>query len=82
MLTRGDHMAYRCQVDNGEADWSLSRIGDLATSWACDEHLPAVLRDLQRGWEITQVVVRDRRKLSEHADIREALDRVAREAET
>jgi hypothetical protein len=73
-------MVYRCQVDNGEADWSLTRIGDLATSWACDPHLPAVLRDLQRDWEITKVVVRDCRKLHEHADIGEALDRVAKEA--
>jgi hypothetical protein len=32
------------------------------------------------NWEITKVVVRDCRKLHEHADIREALDRVAKEA--
>lgn len=77
-LKRGDHMAFRCQVDNGEAAWRLTRLGDVATSWACDEHLHAVARDLQRDWEVTQIVIEDQRKLREHGEIRRMLDDVAK----
>lgn len=79
-MKRGDLVAYACQVDNGEAVWQLTRIGDVATTWSCDEHLPDVLRDLQRDWEITQVAVKDLRKINEQYEIRRALDRIAEEA--
>lgn len=64
----------RCEMCPGEppppesAVWRLDRVGDAVISWACNEHLPAVLEGLQRGHEVTEVVVRSRARIEEMRD--------------
>lgn len=41
--------------------WRLDRVGDAIVSWACDRHLTAVVEDLQRPRERTEVVVKPAR---------------------
>ena len=55
----------------GTADprWSLLRTSDSVVGWACDayNHLSLAAAGLQRGDEITELVVRDRRKVQPNA---------------
>lgn len=46
---------YRCQVCAGMPVWTLTRIGDAATAWSCNEHLAATGLELQRSWEDTEL---------------------------
>lgn len=54
--------AYRChfapEFCSYVTRWRLDRIGDAVVSWACDQHLVAVVEDLQRPRERTEVVVK------------------------
>ena len=49
--------------------WSLLRVNDSVVSWACDgfNHLSLAAASLQRDGEITELVVRDRRKVQPNA---------------
>lgn len=50
-----DCRAFCCQVCDGYATWRLERRGDVAISWACNEHLPRIALDLQRAHEWTHL---------------------------
>ena len=50
--------AYRCQGCDGLPNWRLDRRGDAVVSWACDDDLIPLLRELQRSFERTEIVVR------------------------
>jgi hypothetical protein len=54
--------AYRCEACESIPDWDLERYGDAVASWACHAHLPGVLRDLQRKFEITEISVKPSRR--------------------
>lgn len=67
-----------CEIcDDADPRWSVTRIGDVATTWACDDHLSQVAGRLQRDREITELSVRDRRKLLEWAAITRSLEAIA-----
>jgi hypothetical protein len=55
------------------------RRGDVITEWTCDEHLVASCQALQRGGEITELVVTLETKAREWREIADALDAVAAE---
>jgi len=65
--------AYRCEVCGGDAVWTLTRRGDVAATWADAEHLHEVLLNLQRDFEVTEIVVRHYGKTVEWADIDRSL---------
>jgi hypothetical protein len=51
--------AYRCEIcDDDRPMWRLDRRGDAAVSWACTRHLSEVCDRMQRGYEVTELVVR------------------------
>lgn len=71
-------LAGCCEVcDERDPHWTVTRIGDVVTSWACDGHLGQVCGRLQRDHEVTELVVKDYRKACEWAAIRRALNRLA-----
>jgi hypothetical protein len=49
--------AHRCEVCAGIYRWRVLRRGDAVVSWACPAHLTEVCDRLQRGWEVTELVV-------------------------
>lgn len=56
-------LAYHCQICSGaNPKWYLMRRGDAVVTWACAAHLDSVIDDLQRDWEVTEVIVRGRRE--------------------
>ena len=66
--------AYCCEVcDAADPHWVLTRRGDVAVSWACDDDLAQVAARLQRDHEVTELVVSDARKAREWAGISRAL---------
>jgi len=65
--------AFRCEVCDLTPLWRIGRVGDVATSWACDEHLSAVCERLQRDFEITKLTVWLAPKASEWAEIERTL---------
>lgn len=42
-------LAFRCLMDGDVPDWRIERHGDAVITWACDDHLILVLRDLERA---------------------------------
>lgn len=68
--------AFLCAVCDADPQWRITRIGDVATSWACDEHLPSECHRMQRDWEVTELSVQHQPKLREDAEITRALDAV------
>ena len=71
-------LAYCCEVcDAADPHWTIMRTGDVATSWACDDHLAVVCERLQRDFEVTELTIRDSRKAREWAAIGKSLDRTA-----
>lgn len=56
------------------------RRGDVVISWACDDHLVHVVKDLQRDNEITELIVTDARKALAAAEYQRALDRIGRDS--
>lgn len=57
--------AFRCNVCDSDPVWRIDRRGDAVVGWACDDDLSTVLHNLQRDWEITELVVRNSVKLNE-----------------
>lgn len=51
-------LAFRCQICDREPQWTIDRRGDAVVSWACGNDLAAVCDDLQRDYEVTELVVR------------------------
>jgi hypothetical protein len=70
-------LAFRCEIDGEDPHWRITRIGDVATSWACDSHLAIVCDRLQRDFEVTELAVWDCRKMREWAGIRDSLEQIA-----
>lgn len=70
-------LAFRCQVCDQEPAWEIVRQGDVAVSWACDDHLSATCDDLQRDSEITRLVVVHWAKRREVAEINRSLREIA-----
>lgn len=61
-------LAYCCEVcDTTDPHWTMMRRGDVVVSWACDSHLATVCERLQRDFEVTELIVTDRRKAREQA---------------
>lgn len=58
---------------DAEPKWTITRNGDVATSWACADDLDRVMDLLQRDHEVTQLVVRNRPKAIEWAELGAAL---------
>ena len=58
-----------CQVCNSDPIWRVERRGDAAVSWACNDDLIFVCQDLQRDWEITELVVTNAVKIREWNEI-------------
>jgi hypothetical protein len=71
---------YLCATCNSEPMWTLTRQGDVATSWACPEHLSEVAEGLQRDTEITRLIVTLSAKEHEWAEIEKALAKVVGDA--
>jgi hypothetical protein len=55
--TRGHGYAFRCEICDSHPQWTITRIGDVATSWACDTDLGTVCDRLQRDFEVTELKV-------------------------
>lgn len=60
--------SYRCGVCGGPVRWTVERRGDAVVTWSCDPHLAEVCRDLQRQWEVTELVVVDTVKRVERGE--------------
>lgn len=59
--------------------WRLLRIGDVAVSWTCGDHITEVALELQRDQEITELNVINSPKAREWGEIGRALDKIANE---
>jgi hypothetical protein len=67
-----------CEVcDAADPHWTIMRKGDVATTWACDDHLAQACELLQRDFEVTELTVRDSRKAREWVAIGKALNEIA-----
>lgn len=60
-------LAYRCETCDSTPDWRLERRGDVVTTWACDPHLPDVLRRLRRDQDEPEGTVVTVRRQNPHA---------------
>jgi hypothetical protein len=73
----GAGLSNACRACNADPIWTISRIGDMATSWACNDDLAAVCEWLQRDFEVTQLRVRLTAKSIEWNQMNHALNRIA-----
>lgn len=64
------------ECDTRPPDWTITRRGDVARTWACEKHLHDLCVDLQRDHEVTQIVVEPFAKKREWAEIGELLRKV------
>lgn len=71
--------AYRCETCRGVPLWCIERYGDVATSWACADHLSVVCEALQRDWEVTALKVELFAKACEWSGIGATLNAIAKE---
>ncbi len=70
--------AYCCEVCGiAGPHWVIMRIGDVVVTWACDTHLAEVCEELQRDFEVTELVVRHAQKAREWAEIGKSLEQTA-----
>lgn len=61
---------YCCWVcDKPHPQWTITRRGDVATTWACPDHLSDVCDEFQRDAEITELVVTHHLKALEWAEM-------------
>lgn len=68
--------AYCCEICGGSnPHWYLMRRGDVAVSWACDDHLVNVINAMQRPNEVTHIAVS---KSKDRAEAQAALDKLER----
>lgn len=70
-------LAYRCQVCEAEPVWTILRRGDVALTWACADHVHAAAVDMQRDWEVTELVIHLAAKAAEWAAIDQGLREIA-----
>lgn len=68
--------AYRCEICDELPQWTILRRGDVIVSWACPQHLSDVCSRLQRGWEVTELVVTDHYKAVEWAQLGNTLNSI------
>jgi len=74
--------AYRCEVCDAEPLWTIVRVGDVVSTWACGEHMSDICLRLQRDREITKLLVWHAPKAHEWAEIGRSLAAVAAEEDT
>ncbi len=66
---------YCCEIcDTTDTIWQIMRIGDVATTWACNGHLGDACDRWQRDFEVTELNVTHLRKSHEWAEIRRTLE--------
>lgn len=54
----GSGYAYHCEeCDQQDPAWRITRVGDVVTTWACNDHLWLACERLQRDWEETKLTV-------------------------
>lgn len=59
----GSGFANSCEeCDEYSPKWYIVRVGDVACTWACDEHLSLACDQMQRDWEVTELRVKSRAK--------------------
>ena len=76
----GHGYAGCCETcDKPDPLWYIMRIGDVAITWACSEHLADACAGLQRDDWVTELSVRDGRKMREYAAINRDLDAIMEE---
>ena len=63
----GNRYAFRCGECDDTPSWRIDRIGDVAVTWACDDHLASECHRFQRDWEVTELSIRSCTKLREVA---------------
>ncbi len=62
--------AFCCWIcDSDQPTWTITRNGDVATTWACPEHLHAACDAFQRDAEITELVITHFAKAREWREI-------------
>jgi hypothetical protein len=67
-----------CEVCGvSDPNWRVLRRGDAVVSWGCDDDVYTVLHNLQRDWEITELVVTNALKQREWVSIQGTLDAIA-----
>lgn len=76
----GHRYAFKCGECDGEPAWRITRIGDVATTWACDEHLAHECHRMQRDWEVTELRIESQPKLREVAEINKRLREIVGES--
>ncbi len=70
------HVGY-CYGCNVNAIWQVTRIGDVVTAWACNDHLGEVCDHYQRDFEVTELKVVLYQKAVEWGQLNTALNRIA-----
>lgn len=78
----GQGFAYRCAECDGEALWSIERVGDVAHTWACEQHFTKVALYMQRDHEVTELIVVCHPRAVEWSEIQQSLDAIANENKT
>ncbi|MEV5211260.1 hypothetical protein AB0K35_27690 [Micromonospora sp. NPDC053740] len=69
----GSGYAFRCEVCDSDPRWTITRIGDVATTWACDTDLAAACDRMQRDFEVTELRVTHYAKALEWAEVARTL---------
>src|SRR6202044_2908667 len=62
-------LAFRCETCDVDPHWQVMRAGDVAVTWACDDHLAGVCDRMQRDFEVSELIVKHFAKASEWAAI-------------
>lgn len=78
----GHRYAFKCGECDGDPSWRITRIGDVAVTWACDAHLAIECHRMQRDWEITELSIKSSPKLRETVEINNRLRDIADSTET
>lgn len=73
----GHRYAFKCGECDGDPSWRITRRGDVAVTWACDNHLAHECHRFQRDWEITELCIESHTKLCEVAEINRNLREIA-----
>lgn len=72
--TNGSGYAFRCEICDTTPTWTITRIGDVATSWACNAHMGVVCDRMQRDFEVTELRVTHHAKAVEWAELGKILN--------
>jgi hypothetical protein len=69
----------RCEVCDKDPRWTLTRRGDVVTTWSCALHIDQIADRLQRDHEVTELVVTFTAKSIEWASVFRSLEAIAEE---